>query len=46
MKKVWRCIVCNDVHYGVSPPETCPTCQVKNAYVEIDKSEAKFILEL
>jgi len=46
MKKTWRCTVCNDVHYGVSPPEVCPTCYSKNAYVEIDKSEAQFIMEI
>lgn len=40
MKKYWRCFVCNDIHYGVKPPEICPTCQVKNAYVEISSAEA------
>jgi ferredoxin-thioredoxin reductase catalytic subunit len=38
MKKVWRCFVCNDIH-----PEVCPTCRVKNAYVEISPQEAKKI---
>ena len=42
-KKFWRCFVCNDIHYGVKPPEICPTCKVKNAYVEIAASEAKAI---
>ncbi|UCH42419.1 MAG: hypothetical protein JSW16_06270 [Dehalococcoidales bacterium] len=46
MKKIWRCTVCNDIHYGNCPPAVCPTCRVKNAYVEIDKSEARFIMEL
>ncbi len=41
MKKYWRCFVCNDIHYGVKPPEICPTCLVKNAYVEISSAEAK-----
>ncbi len=41
MKKYWRCFVCNDIHYGVKPPEICPTCLVKNAYVEISSEEAK-----
>ncbi len=41
MKKYWRCFVCNDIHYGVKPPEICPTCQAKNAYVEISSTEAK-----
>lgn len=43
MKKFWRCFVCNDIHYGVKPPEICPTCLVKNAYVEISSAEAKKI---
>ncbi|MFC1953833.1 rubredoxin-like domain-containing protein [Chloroflexota bacterium] len=46
MKKFWRCTVCNDIHFGVKPPEVCPTCNVKHAYILIDKSEAEFILEL
>lgn len=46
MKKTWRCTVCNDIHFGVNPPEICPTCQAKNAYVEVDKSEAGVIMEL
>ena len=33
--------MCNDIHYGVKPPETCPTCMVKNAYVEISPAEAE-----
>jgi len=40
MKKFWRCFICNDIHYGVKPPEICPTCLVKNAYVEISSNEA------
>jgi len=43
MKKFWRCFVCNDIHYGLKPPEVCPTCKVKNAYVEISAREAKII---
>lgn len=45
-KKFWRCTVCNDIHYGIAGPEICPTCQAKNAYVEIDKEEAKNVMEL
>ena len=45
-KKFWRCNVCNDIHYGVLPPEICPTCMTKNAYVEVDKKEAKFVMGL
>jgi len=40
MKKYWRCFVCNDIHFGIKPPEVCPTCHVKNAYVEIASNEA------
>ena len=43
MKKIWRCFVCNGIHYGVKPPEICPTCLAKNAYVEISSEEAKKI---
>lgn len=43
MKKFWRCHVCNDVHYGIKPPELCPTCKVLNAYVEISSEEANII---
>jgi ferredoxin-thioredoxin reductase catalytic chain len=43
MKKYWRCFVCNDIHYGVKPPEQCPTCMAVNAYVEISSEEVKKI---
>jgi len=43
MKKHWRCFVCNDIHYGVKPPEICPTCLAKNAYVETSSAEAETI---
>jgi ferredoxin-thioredoxin reductase catalytic chain len=43
-KRYWRCFVCNDVHYGIAPPELCPTCKVLNAYVEISAGEARGIL--
>jgi ferredoxin-thioredoxin reductase catalytic chain len=45
MKKFWRCFVCNDIHYGMGPPETCPTCKVENAYVEVSSEEAQKIIE-
>lgn len=32
------------MHYGLAPPEVCPTCHVKNAYVEVIEKEAKIIL--
>jgi len=44
MKKYWRCFVCNDIHYGLSPPDTCPTCKVENAYIEISSTETGNVL--
>lgn len=41
MKRYWRCFVCNDIHYGVRPPEVCPTCLVPHAYVEVTSEEAR-----
>ena len=43
-KKYFRCNICNDVHYGNSGPEVCPTCQEKDAYVEIEEQEAKKVM--
>jgi ferredoxin-thioredoxin reductase catalytic chain len=43
-KRYWRCYVCNDIHYGTAPPEICPTCKVKHAYVEVSAEEARKIL--
>jgi ferredoxin-thioredoxin reductase catalytic chain len=43
-KRYWRCFVCNDIHYGIAPPELCPTCKVVNAYVEISADEARRFL--
>ena len=45
-KKFWRCTVCGDIHFGVAGPEKCPTCQQVNKYVEIDKEEAKNVMEI
>ena len=45
MKKFWRCHVCNDIHLGIKPPEICPTCGFKNAYVEVCSEEAQKIVE-
>jgi len=45
MKKYWRCFVCNDTHYGLNPPEICPTCLAENAYVQISSNEASGITE-
>ncbi|GFE58883.1 rubredoxin-like domain-containing protein [Geobacter sp. AOG1] len=25
MKK-WRCVICDYIHEGLEPPETCPEC--------------------
>jgi len=44
MKKFWRCHVCNDIHYGLIPPGICPTCMVKDAYMEISSQEAKKVI--
>ncbi|MEW5900534.1 MAG: ferredoxin-thioredoxin reductase catalytic domain-containing protein [Acidobacteriota bacterium] len=44
MKRYWRCFVCNDIHFGVKPPEICPTCLAVNAYVEISSEEAEKIM--
>ncbi len=46
VKKYWRCTVCNDIHYGVRPPEICPGCNVKHTYVFVDETEARFMMEL
>jgi len=43
-KIFWRCYVCNDIHYGIAPPEICPTCSTKNAYVETDAQETKAVM--
>jgi ferredoxin-thioredoxin reductase catalytic chain len=43
MKKLWRCFVCNDIHYGIGPPKICPTCNAENAYVVVSSVEAKNI---
>jgi rubrerythrin len=45
-KKFFRCNVCNDIHYGVAGPEICPTRKAKNAYVEIDRKEAEYVIGL
>ena len=43
-KKLFRCTVCQDIHYGIAGPELCPACQNKNTYKEIDIEEAKKII--
>jgi len=44
-KKYFRCMVCNDIHFGLAPPEICPTCGHVHAYVEITEAEAKAVFE-
>lgn len=44
MKKFYRCFVCNDIHYGASPPQICPTCQAENAYLEVSSDEAQNVM--
>jgi rubrerythrin len=45
-KSYFRCNVCNDIHFGIAGPGICPTCQVENAYIEIEKHEAMGIMNL
>ena len=45
MKKYWRCFVCNDIHLGINPPEICPTCMARNAYVEVSLEEAENMMQ-
>jgi rubrerythrin len=45
-RKFWRCHVCNDLSISITPPEICPTCFQKDAYVEINEKEIKTILEI
>ncbi|MEM0449602.1 MAG: ferredoxin-thioredoxin reductase catalytic domain-containing protein [Methanomassiliicoccales archaeon] len=45
-KRFWRCHVCNDIHYGLRPPEVCPTCGMKNAFVNCNRKEANKVTEL
>jgi ferredoxin-thioredoxin reductase catalytic chain len=44
VKKLWRCNVCNDIHYGIKGPTICPTCGAKNAFTLIDYPEAKKVI--
>lgn len=43
-KKLWRCNVCNDIHYGIKGPEICPTCHARNAFVLIDNDETMRVI--
>lgn len=44
-KRFWRCHVCNDIHFGIRPPEYCPTCGMRNVFVLCDRKEAVRLLE-
>ncbi|MDD1768559.1 MAG: hypothetical protein LUQ55_01080 [Methanomassiliicoccales archaeon] len=39
-KRLWRCFVCNDIHFGLKGPKVCPTCGAKDAFVLVDNSES------
>ena len=43
-KRLWRCHVCNDLHYGAAAPLVCPTCGAKRAFVLVDREETLKIL--
>ena len=44
-KKLWRCHVCNDVHFGERPPVLCPTCGARMAFVEVDRDEVLKVID-
>jgi ferredoxin-thioredoxin reductase catalytic chain len=44
-KRFWRCHVCNDIHFGVKPPEFCPTCGMRNAFSLSDYNEGTRLVE-
>jgi ferredoxin-thioredoxin reductase catalytic chain len=44
-KRFWRCHVCNDIHFGAKPPEYCPTCGMRNAFVLSDRGEGVRLLQ-
>jgi rubrerythrin len=45
-KKLWRCNVCNDLQLSLLPLDLCPTCFVKDAYIEIDLTEFNKLIKL
>jgi ferredoxin-thioredoxin reductase catalytic chain len=45
-KTFFRCTVCNDIHYGNSAPEICPTCQSINSFVSIEGKEVEIVVKL
>jgi ferredoxin-thioredoxin reductase catalytic subunit len=46
LKKFWRCHVCNDIHYGIFPPEVCSTCKVEFGYIEVSSEEARKVMSV
>jgi len=44
-KRLWRCHVCNDIHFGLKAPKVCPTCGAKDAFVLVDDSEALKVID-
>jgi ferredoxin-thioredoxin reductase catalytic subunit len=44
-KKMWRCSVFGDIHYGDKLPEVCPTCGEVNAFVLTDFDEAVKVID-
>jgi len=45
-RKLWRCTVCNDLSVSIIPPSECPTCHIKDAYIEIEIDEFKKLIEI
>lgn len=45
-RKLWRCSVCNDLRIAREPLEECPTCYVRNAYVQIESKEFNQLIEI
>jgi ferredoxin-thioredoxin reductase catalytic chain len=43
-KRMWRCHVCNDIHFGAAPPLICPTCGARRAFVLVDRDETLKVL--
>ncbi|WBW97349.1 FAD-dependent oxidoreductase [Oceanirhabdus sp. W0125-5] len=45
--KRWRCIVCNEVFDGDTPPETCPACgATAEQFVEVHIEKIQFISDM
>jgi len=44
MKKLYKCTICGDIHYGISAPDECPTCKNKDAYVKAKGNDLENLL--